>query len=64
MTERTIVSRHDWLHGLVPCLQCGLPLAVDRDLVKRSATCLIRRLPRSMSRTVGAAHRSGSSSAT
>jgi len=35
--ERTVVSRHDWLHGLVPCPQCGLPLAVDRDLVKERA---------------------------
>jgi len=52
MTERTIVSRHDWLHGLALCPSCGLPLAVDRDLVKE-----IRHLPDPKVAAVDVTHR-------
>lgn len=31
MTDRSIVSRYDWLHGLDPCPTCGLPLDATRD---------------------------------
>jgi hypothetical protein len=33
-TEADPVSRHDWLHGLLACPTCGLPLDKDRDLTQ------------------------------
>ncbi|HAF10397.1 MAG TPA: hypothetical protein DCK98_10005 [Chloroflexi bacterium] len=31
MSDAVIVSRHDWVHGLVACPNCGLPLDMARD---------------------------------
>ena len=51
MIERTVVSRQDWLHGLVPCPRCGLPLNADHDLVHE-----IRHLPNPRLVAVGVRH--------
>jgi len=31
MKRATVISRHDWVHGLVLCPGCGLPLETRRD---------------------------------
>ena len=31
MNRATAISRHDWIHGLVQCPRCGLPLDTRRD---------------------------------